>query len=145
MELRKKVVVITGAGRGLGRAMALAFADRGADVAALDLDAAALAENVIDTSYATTLGQDGVRVGTVEHLLAAFCGLGLDNVRVELDGPEVPIMDGSAAAFTYLIRSAGIRIQDEPKSFIVIRKPVTVVDGDKEAITKLHEAKQLGI
>ncbi len=93
----------------------------------------ALAENVVDTSLATTLGRDGVRIGTVEHLMAALAGLGIDNIRIELDGPEVPIMDGSAAPFAYLVKTAGIRIQDEPKSFIVIRKPVTVSDGDKEA------------
>lgn len=93
----------------------------------------ALAENVVDTSLATTLGKDGVRIGTVEHLMAALAGLGIDNVRIELDGPEVPIMDGSAAPFAYLVKTAGIRVQDEPKSFIVIKKPVTVNDGDKEA------------
>lgn len=93
----------------------------------------ALSENVVDTALATSLGKDGVKVGTVEHLLAALAGLGIDNVRIEIDGPEVPIMDGSAAPFTYLIRNAGFRVQDEPKSFVVIKKPVTVVDGDKEA------------
>src|SRR5690606_20164773 len=60
-------------------------------------------------------------------------GLGIDNVRVEVDGPEIPIMDGSAAPFAYLIKTAGVRIQDEPKSFVVIKKPVSVVAGDKEA------------
>ncbi|MBI3185015.1 MAG: UDP-3-O-acyl-N-acetylglucosamine deacetylase [Myxococcales bacterium] len=93
----------------------------------------ALAENVVDTSLATTLGNGGAKVGTVEHLMAALCGLGIDNVRVELDGPEVPIMDGSAGPFAYLIRTAGIRVQDEPKSFLVVKKPITVSDGDKEA------------
>jgi UDP-3-O-[3-hydroxymyristoyl] N-acetylglucosamine deacetylase len=93
----------------------------------------ALASYVVDTSLATTLGKDGVRVGTVEHVLAALAGLGVDNARIELDGPEVPIMDGSAAPFAYLIRSAGIRVLSEPKSFLVIKKPVTVTDGDKEA------------
>ena len=93
----------------------------------------ARSEFVVDTSLATTLGKDGVRVGTVEHLMAAFAGIGIDNARVELDGPEVPVMDGSAAPFVYLIRTAGVRVQDEPKSFLVIKKPVTVSDGDKEA------------
>lgn len=94
----------------------------------------ALAKNVVDTSsLATTLGKDGVKVGTVEHLLAALAGLGIDNVRVELDGPEVPIMDGSAAPFAYLVKTAGIRVLAEPKSFIVLKKSVTVTDGDKEA------------
>jgi len=93
----------------------------------------ARSQHVVDTSLATTLGRDGVRVGTVEHLLAAITGLGVDNLRVEVDGPEVPIMDGSAAPFAYLIRTAGIRVQEAPKSFVVIKKPVTVVDGEKEA------------
>jgi UDP-3-O-[3-hydroxymyristoyl] N-acetylglucosamine deacetylase len=93
----------------------------------------ALSEYVVDTALATSLGKSGVKVGTVEHLMAALVGLGIDNVRVELDGPEVPIMDGSAAPFAYLIRSAGVRVLDEPKSFLVIRKAVSVFDGDKEA------------
>ncbi|MDQ3262344.1 MAG: UDP-3-O-acyl-N-acetylglucosamine deacetylase [Myxococcota bacterium] len=93
----------------------------------------ALSEFVVDTSLATTLGKDGVKVGTIEHLMAALAGLGIDNVRIEINGPEVPIMDGSAAPFAYLIKTAGIRIQDEAKSFVVIKKPVSVVAGDKEA------------
>jgi UDP-3-O-[3-hydroxymyristoyl] N-acetylglucosamine deacetylase len=93
----------------------------------------ALSSHVVDTALATTLGKGGVKVGTVEHLLAALSGLGIDNVRVELDGPEVPIMDGSAAPFAYLIKSVGVRVLDEAKSFIVIKKAVTVRDGDKEA------------
>ncbi|MHB8878812.1 MAG: UDP-3-O-acyl-N-acetylglucosamine deacetylase [Myxococcaceae bacterium] len=93
----------------------------------------ALSANVVDTSLATTLGKGAAKVGTVEHLLAALSGLGIDNVRVELDGPEVPIMDGSAAPFAYLIKSVGVRVLDEAKSFLVIKKAVTVRDGDKEA------------
>src|SRR5262249_43237669 len=93
----------------------------------------AVARYVVNTELATTLGRDGSEIATVEHLLAALSGLGVDNARIELDGPEVPIMDGSAAPFAYLIRTAGIRIQNEPKSFLVIRKPVSVVEGDKEA------------
>lgn len=93
----------------------------------------ALAENVVDTALATTLGKGGARVGTVEHLMSALSGLGVDNVRVELDGPEVPIMDGSAAPFVFLLREAGIRVQDEPKSFVVIKKPISVSEGGKKA------------
>jgi UDP-3-O-[3-hydroxymyristoyl] N-acetylglucosamine deacetylase len=93
----------------------------------------AQAQHVVDTALATTLGKDSVRVGTVEHLLAALYGLGVDNARIELDGPEIPIMDGSAAPFAYLIRTAGVRVQSEPKSFIVIKKAVSVMDGEKEA------------
>lgn len=93
----------------------------------------ARAEFVADTSLATTLGRDGVRVGTVEHLCAALSGLGIDNLKVELDGPEVPIMDGSAAPFVYLLRTAGIAVQRRMKHFLVVRRKVTVRHGDKEA------------
>src|SRR5712692_9210359 len=84
----------------------------------------ATSEFVVDTELATTLGRGGARVGTVEHLLAALAGLGIDNLRVELDGPEVPIMDGSAAPFAYLVKTAGVRVLDAPKSFLVVKKPV---------------------
>jgi UDP-3-O-[3-hydroxymyristoyl] N-acetylglucosamine deacetylase len=93
----------------------------------------ALAEYVVDTSLATTLGKDGVKVSTIEHLMAALAGMGLDNVRVELDGPEVPIMDGSAAPFAALIAEAGVRDQEEPRRLLVMKKTISVVDGDKEA------------
>ena len=93
----------------------------------------ALSEYVVDTSLATTLGRDGVRVGTVEHLLAAIAGLGIDNARIEVDGPELPIMDGSASVFVEGLLDAGIREQAEAKTFLGVRRPVTVVDGDKEA------------
>ena len=93
----------------------------------------ALSENVVDTSLATTLGKGGARVSTVEHLLAGLAGMGIDNVRVELDGPEVPIMDGSAAPFAALVQQAGIRELTEARRFIVIKRPVTVMDGTKEA------------
>lgn len=93
----------------------------------------ALAAFVVDTALATTLGRDGVRVGTVEHLLAALAGMGIDNVRVELDGPEVPIMDGSAAPFAEMVIEAGIREQDEAKTFLVVRKAVGVSENGKEA------------
>jgi len=93
----------------------------------------ATAANVVDTALATNLGTAEGRVGTVEHLLAALSGLGIDNVRVEVDGPEVPILDGSAGPFLYLVRSAGIRILEAPKSFVVIRRPVVLRDGDREA------------
>jgi UDP-3-O-[3-hydroxymyristoyl] N-acetylglucosamine deacetylase len=91
------------------------------------------ADHVVDTSLATTLGTGKVRVSTVEHLLAALSGLGIDNLRLEIDGPEVPIMDGSATQFVRAISEAGIRTQDEAKSFLVIKRTVTVTDGDKHA------------
>jgi len=93
----------------------------------------ATAPHVVDTALATSLGNGEARVGTVEHLLAALSGLGVDNVRVEVDGPEVPILDGSSGPFLYLVRSAGIRILEEPKSFVVIKRPVVLRDGDREA------------
>jgi UDP-3-O-[3-hydroxymyristoyl] N-acetylglucosamine deacetylase len=93
----------------------------------------ALAEFVVDTSLATTLGRDGVKVGTVEHLMSALAGLGVDNLRVELDGPEVPVMDGSAAHFAHMVAAAGVRELEAPRSYLVIKKTVSVVDGEKEA------------
>ena len=93
----------------------------------------ARSEYVVETSMATTLGKGQVRVGTVEHLLSALFGLGIDNLRIEVDGPEVPILDGSAAVFTQWITEAGVRVQDEPKHFLVMKKAVSVTDGDKEA------------
>lgn len=90
-------------------------------------------EYVVDTSLATTLGHGKARVATVEHLLAALSGLGIDNLRIEIDGPEVPIVDGSAEPFARLISEVGIRTQEEFKQFIVIKRSVTVVDGDKHA------------
>ena len=88
---------------------------------------------VCDTRLASVIQKDGVRVSTVEHLLSACAGLGLDNLLIELDGEEVPIMDGSAASFLFLIESAGIVEQDAPRQFVVIKKPVEVRDGDKLA------------
>lgn len=93
----------------------------------------ARAENVGDTTLSSTLVKDGVRVSTVEHLLSAMAGLGIDNAFVELSAAEVPIMDGSAGPFVFLIQSAGIEEQDAPKKFIRIKKPITVKDGDKVA------------
>ena len=93
----------------------------------------AKAENVGDTTLSTTLIQDGVRVSTVEHLLSAMAGLGIDNAYVELSAPEVPIMDGSAGPFVFLIQSAGIQEQEAAKKFIRIKRPITVEDGDKVA------------
>src|SRR5690606_30588374 len=84
-----------------------------------------------DTSFCTTLAKDGVRIGTVEHLLSAFAGLGIDNAFVELNAPEVPIMDGSASPFVFLIQSAGIEEQSASKKFIRIKKPVEMKEDDK--------------
>lgn len=90
-------------------------------------------EFVVDTQLATTLGRGAARVATVEHLLAALVGMGIDNVRVELDGPEVPIVDGSSAPFCFVIREAGVATQRKAKRFLVIQSPVEVRDGEKFA------------
>lgn len=93
----------------------------------------AKAENVGETTLSTTLVNGDVKVSTVEHLLAAMAGLGIDNAIVEVSAPEVPIMDGSAGPFVFLIQSAGIQEQAAAKKFIRIKKPVVVQDGDKIA------------
>lgn len=87
---------------------------------------------VSDTTFATTLSSDGVRVGTVEHLLAAFAGLSIDNVYVELDGPEVPIMDGSALPFVSKIIDAGISKQAKAVTCIRILEPVVIEEGSSQ-------------
>ncbi len=86
-----------------------------------------------ETTLGTVLKKDGVRVATIEHLMSAFAGLGIDNATVELSASEVPIMDGSAGPFVFLIQSAGIDEQGAAKRFIRIRRPVEVRDGDKWA------------
>jgi UDP-3-O-[3-hydroxymyristoyl] N-acetylglucosamine deacetylase len=93
----------------------------------------AFATHVGDTSMNTTLEQDGVRVATVEHLMSAFAGLGIDNAYVDLSNAEVPIMDGSAGPFVFLIQSAGIEEQSAAKRFIRVREPVEVRKDDKWA------------
>jgi UDP-3-O-[3-hydroxymyristoyl] N-acetylglucosamine deacetylase len=93
----------------------------------------ACAENVGDTRLSTALIKGDVRVSTVEHLLSAMAGLGIDNAYVEVSAPEVPIMDGSAGPFVFLIQSAGITEQEAAKKFIRIKRAVTVEDGDKVA------------
>lgn len=90
-------------------------------------------ENVSDTRLSTTLESEGIRVSTVEHLMSAFAGMGIDNAYVELTAPEVPIMDGSAGPFVFLIQSAGISEQTAPKRFIRIKRRLKLSDGDKWA------------
>ncbi len=84
-----------------------------------------------DTRLSTTLDFDGTRVSTVEHLMSAFAGLGIDNAWVDLTAGEVPIMDGSAGPFVFLIQSAGLQEQNAPKQFIRILQSIEVRDGDK--------------
>lgn len=97
------------------------------------VDVAADALNVTQTELGTTLETAGAKVATVEHLLAAMAGLGIDNAFVDLTAAEVPIMDGSAAPFVFLLQSAGIEEQSAPKKFIRILRPIEVTQGDKWA------------
>lgn len=97
------------------------------------VEIAARSENVGDTSLSTSLVHGDVRISTVEHLLSAFAGLGIDNAYVDLSASEVPIMDGSAGPFVFLIQSAGFEEQNRPKKFIRVRQSITVEDGDKWA------------
>lgn len=98
-----------------------------------NVEIAARAENVGETMLSTTLVKNGVKVATVEHLLSAMAGLGIDNCRIELSSEEVPIMDGSAGPFVFLFQSAGIQEQDAAKKFIRITREVTVEEDGKTA------------
>jgi len=94
---------------------------------------------VTDTRMCTTLGLDGAHIGAVDHLLSALAGLGIDNAVIEVDGPEVPIMDGSSAPFVFLIQCAGIREQSAAKKVLRVLNKVTVEDGNRRC--SLHPAK----
>jgi UDP-3-O-[3-hydroxymyristoyl] N-acetylglucosamine deacetylase len=96
-------------------------------------DIPARAGFVGETNLGTTLIQGDAKVSTVEHLLSAFAGLGIDNARVEVNAPEVPIMDGSAGPFVFLLQSAGLEEQSVPKRFTRVKRTVRVEDGDKWA------------
>ncbi|MGL4994721.1 MAG: UDP-3-O-acyl-N-acetylglucosamine deacetylase [Deefgea sp.] len=100
---------------------------------------------VNDTRLSSTLVQDGVRVGTIEHLMSAFAALGIDNIIVEVDAPEMPIMDGSAAPFIYLIQTAGVQEQDAPKQFVKVLKPIEVHDGDKWVKFEPHNGYKVSL
>jgi len=108
-----------------------------------DVEIPAQCAFVVDTLLNTSLGRGGVRIGTVEHLLAALAGCGIDAARIEVEGPEVPIGDGSSAPFVQLIQRAGIHELRAPRRFLQVRKPVVVTDGDK--VAKLLPARRLRI
>jgi UDP-3-O-[3-hydroxymyristoyl] N-acetylglucosamine deacetylase len=103
----------------------------------------ALAKSVIDTMLGTTIAKKNASVMTVEHILAAFAGLGIDNALIDLDGPEVPIMDGSSASFIFLIESAGIEEQNASKKFLRIKKNIRVEDGEKFAEFKPYNGYRI--
>ena len=107
------------------------------------VDIPAAAHMVGDTRMCSCLEKDGVRIGTVEHLMSAFAGLGIDNAWVDLDAPELPILDGSASPFVFLIQSAGIEEQNAAKKFIRVREPVEVRDGEKWARFEPYDGYRL--
>ena len=137
----KNSIRATGVGLHTGRKVLMALrpgpANSGIVFRRTDLDEPAdihaTAENVGETTLGTTLIQGDVKVSTIEHLLSAFAGLGIDNAVVELSSSEVPIMDGSAGPFVFLLQSAGIEEQNAAKKFVRILKRVKVEDGDKWA------------
>jgi UDP-3-O-[3-hydroxymyristoyl] N-acetylglucosamine deacetylase len=91
----------------------------------------AISANVVDTRMATVIGKSGLSVSTIEHLMAALTACGIDNLHIDIDGPEVPIMDGSAAPFVELLRETGLRQLPAKRKYLAIRKPITVIDGEK--------------
>lgn len=100
--------------------------------------------NVVDTRLATTVGNDhGTRVGTIEHLMSAIAGCEIDNLVIEVDGPEIPIMDGSAAPFVFLIECAGVVEQDAPRKAIKVLKAVTV--GDEHRSLTIHPSNEFSL
>lgn len=107
----------------------------------VDIKADALA--VGDTRLASCLEKDGAKLATVEHLMSALAGLGIDNAHVDVDAEEIPILDGSAAPFVFLIQSAGIEEQNAPKRFLRVKKVVEVEDGDKWARLEPYEGFRL--
>ena len=137
----KSLISTTGVGLHTGQKIRLvlrpAQPDTGVVFRRVDLnpiaDIPARAESVGETRLSSCLVSGGAKVYTVEHLMSALSGLGIDNVFVDLDGPEVPIMDGSAAPFAFLIQAAGIEEQSAPKRFVRIKKRVEVAEGDKWA------------
>jgi len=102
----------------------------------------ALNSYVVNTTMSTSLGKDGVTVSTVEHLISAIWGLGLDNVLIELNGPEVPILDGSSLIFAKLIKKVGLKKQARPRRYLVITKPISITDGDRYGYLLPHKQEK---
>jgi UDP-3-O-[3-hydroxymyristoyl] N-acetylglucosamine deacetylase len=147
----KNVIRATGVGLHSGEKVYLTLrpapVDTGIVFRRVDLDPvveiAADANLVTETMLCTGLSRDGGKVMTIEHLMSAFAGLGIDNAYVDLSAPEVPIMDGSAGPFVFLLQSAGITEQSALKRFIRVLKPVEVRDGDKVARFLPHDGFRL--
>lgn len=137
----KNVIKATGVGVHTGEKVYLtlrpASPNNGIIFSRIDLDETlsipALSENVGDTTLSSSLVKNGVRISTIEHLMSALAGLGIDNAYVDVSASEVPIMDGSAGPFVFLIQSAGVEEQNAAKKFIRIKRKIKVEDGDKWA------------
>jgi UDP-3-O-[3-hydroxymyristoyl] N-acetylglucosamine deacetylase len=135
----RREVACTGIGLHCGRPVRLrllpAPAEHGIRFARTDVgvEIPATLAHIGAQDHATTLIKDGVSIGTVEHLLAALLGLGIDDVRVEVDGPEVPVLDGSAAPFVILLHEVGLRPLAVPRQLLRVTQPVEVVHGGKSA------------
>ncbi|MDG2089581.1 MAG: UDP-3-O-acyl-N-acetylglucosamine deacetylase [Gammaproteobacteria bacterium] len=148
----KNVIRATGVGLHTGEKVYLTLrpapVDTGIVFKRVDLDPVveipAIAENVGDTTLSSCLVKDDVRISTVEHLMSAMSGLGIDNAYVELSAPEVPIMDGSAGPFVFLIQSAGIEEQASPKKYIRITKELSLSQDDKKVSLKPFNGFKVG-
>ncbi|MEE9425961.1 MAG: UDP-3-O-acyl-N-acetylglucosamine deacetylase [Methylococcales bacterium] len=143
----KNTIRATGVGLHTGKNVEMTFRpappDTGIKFRRVDLDTpveiAATPDNVGDTTLSTTLVNGNVRVSTVEHLLAAFSGLGIDNAIVDISASEIPIMDGSSGPFVFLLQSAGIHQQSALKTYLRIKRKVIVRDGDKWACLEPYD------
>jgi len=133
----KQRAAISGVGLHSGASVRLTLAPAPADNGIVfvrdGVEIPARAEFVVDTTMNTSLGCGSVRIGTVEHLLAALAGCGIDNAVIEVEGPEVPIADGSSEPFVSLVREAGVHEQRATRRYLMLRKSVTVSEGDKLA------------
>jgi UDP-3-O-[3-hydroxymyristoyl] N-acetylglucosamine deacetylase len=147
----KALVSATGVGLHTGRKVRMSLRPAQPDTGvvfrrtdlATPVDIAARADSVGETRLCSCLVKGDVKVYTVEHLMSALAGLGIDNVYVDLDGPEVPIMDGSAAPFVLLLQQAGIEEQGAPKRFLRLKKRIEARDGDKWAALEPYEGFKL--
>jgi len=148
----KNVISATGVGLHTGKKIYLTLrpapANAGIVFRRVDLDdpveIEAKSDNVGDTMLSTSLVKDDVKISTVEHLLSALAGFGIDNAYIDLSSDEVPIMDGSAGPFVFLIQSAGVEEQNAPKQFMRIKEKIRVEDGDKWAMFEPFEGFKVG-
>lgn len=143
----KRIVETTGVGVHSGKAVRMVLRPAAVNTGIVfrrvdlseDILIKATPETVGETVMCTTLVQDGIKVATIEHLFSALAGVGIDNLYVDLDAEEVPILDGSAAPFIYLIENAGIATQAAPKKFFRIKKPIKVDVGNASASLVPHD------